>query len=216
MKTAQSRISELESQLRTAELQLKQLKDTKSSAASFTENIASNQSGISGVGLTSSQYSSSSESSSKYVSGTGSTTSYQTPSYGGGITTETSNLSSSGVRQGYSSSYGTSGVTGSTSYGTTGVTGATSYGTSGLTGTTSYGTTGVTGTTSYGTTGLTGTTTYGTTGITGTTGTTYGKITTYGSGLSGSGVGGSTSGYSYQTKKYWFIQEGCHLWLLII
>lgn len=194
MKTAQSRISELESQLRTAELQLKQLKDTKSSAASFTENIASNQSGISGVGLTSSQYSSSSESSSKYVSGTGSTTSYQTPSYGGGITTETSNLSSSGVRQGYSSSYGTSGVTGSTSYGTTGVT----------------------GTTSYGTTGLTGTTTYGTTGITGTTGTTYGKTTTYGSGLSGSGVGGSTSGYSYQTKKYWFIQEGCHLWLLII
>jgi hypothetical protein len=187
LKTAQSRISELESQLRTAELQLKQLKDTKSSAASFTENIASNQSGISGVGLTSSQYSSSSESSSKYVGGTGSTTAYQTPSYGGGLeshykaTTETTNLSSSGVRQGYSSSYGTTGVTGSTSYGTTGVT----------------------GTTSYGTTGVTGTTSYGTTGVTGTTGTTsYGKTNTYGSGLSGSGVGGSSSGYSYQTKKY--------------
>ena len=95
-------------------------------------------------------------------------------------------------------SYGTSGTT----YGATGLTGAssvtssTSYGTSGVTGTT-YGTSGTTGTTgtTYGTSGTTGLTSGSR--VTGqTTTSTYERK----SNLGGSGVSGS--GYSYQTKKY--------------
>jgi hypothetical protein len=178
LKTAQSRIEELESQVRNYELQLRQFKDSKSSAAS---SVGDGQSS-SRIQMTESQYSSSSSSSNKYVSG-GST--YQTPSYG---QTYTSGLTGSAVKD----------STSTTTYGTTGLT---SYGT---TGTTSYGTTGTTGTT-YGTTGTTSTT-YGTSGTsalnTGSRVLGQNTTSTYErkSNLGSSGVSGS--GYSFQTKKY--------------
>lgn len=107
----------MESQVRNYELQLRQFKDSKSSAAS---SVIDGQSS-SRIQMTESQYSSSSTSSNKYISG-GST--YQTPSYGqstyttGGLT---GGLSGSAVKDASSSAYQTS----TTSYGTTG---ATSYG----------------------------------------------------------------------------------------
>lgn len=171
LKTANSRIEELESQVRNYELQLRQFKDSKSSAAS---SVIGEQSS-SRIQMTDSQYSSSSASSNKYISG-GST--YQTPTYGQSTYTTgtTGGLTGSAVKDASSSAYQTS----TTSYGTTG--------------TTSYGTTGLAGSTSYGTTG----------GLSGSkvqlgqnTTSTYERK----SNLSGSGISGS--GYSYQTKKYW-------------
>jgi len=132
--------------------------------------------------MTESQYSSSSSSSNKYVSG-GST--YQTPSYGQsgykyGETTTTTGLTGSAIKD--STTYGTSGLA---SYGVSGTT----YGTSGTTGVT-----GLTGATSatIGTTGLNA----GSRVLGQNTTTTYERKSNLGS----SGVSGS--GYSYQTKKY--------------
>jgi DNA repair exonuclease SbcCD ATPase subunit len=201
LKTAQSRIEELESQVRNYELQLRSFKDSKSSAASSVADGNSSR-----IQMSESQYSSSSTSSNNYVSG-GSGSTYQTPSYGqSGYNYGTTALSGSSIKEG--TTYGTTGVTGTSSYGTSGTT----YGTSGLTGASSvtssaYGTSGLTGTTgttgtTYGTTG----TTYGATGITGTTSgsrvTGQTTTSTYErkSNLGGSGVSGS--GYNYQTKKY--------------
>jgi hypothetical protein len=133
--------------------------------------------------MTESQYSSSSGSSNKYLSGS---TNYQTPSYGqSGYT----GLSGSAVKEISSTTYQPS----STSYG---VSGSTSYGTSGNV----YGATGTT----YGATNTTyGATNLGNSGvnsgskITGqTTTSTYERK----SNLTGSGTSGS--GYNYQTKKY--------------
>lgn len=127
LKTANSRIEELESQVRNYELQLRQFKDSKSSAAS---SVIDGQSS-SRIQMTESQYSSSSSSSNKYISG-GST--YQTPTYGQ-TTYTTGGLSGSAVKDVSSPAYQTSttgyGTTGTTSYGTTGVAGSTSYGTTG-------------------------------------------------------------------------------------
>lgn len=121
LKTANSRIEELESQVRNYELQLRQFKDSKSSAASsVTDGQSSSR-----IQMTESQYSSSSTSSNKYISG-GST--YQTPTYGQSSYTlggTSGALTGSGVKDVSSTSYGT---TGTTLYG---VTGATSYGTTG-------------------------------------------------------------------------------------
>lgn len=179
LKTANSRIEELESQVRNYELQLRTFKDSKSSAASSVIDGQSN----SRIQMTESQYSSSSTSSNKYIPG-GST--YQTPTYGQSAYT-TGELTTSGVKDSSSTSYQASSVTG---YGTTG---ATSYGTTGLTGATTYGAT--TGTTSYGTTGaLSGSKVQ--LGQQQPTTSTYERK----SNLGGSGISGS--GYSYQTKKY--------------
>ncbi len=132
LKTANSKIEELESQVRTYELQLRQYKDNKSMVSSTIGGDGQNSSRIQ---MTESQYSSSSSASNKYLPG-GST--YQTPSYGQG--TYTAGLSGSAVKDVSSTSYQAPttgyGVTGSTSYGTTGVTPATTYGTTGVTGTT--------------------------------------------------------------------------------
>lgn len=181
LKTANAKIQELESQLRTSELQLRQGKDTTSSAATSRINPQSN--------MVDSQYSSSS-SSRLGESATGST------SYGNQV----------GVTN---STYGTAGTTGYGATGTTstygqGNTSASTYGQGNTSGST-YGQSGTTGTTpssAYGTSGARGTTTSTYGNATGTTSgaglTTSG--TASGTGLSASGAyrgsaaGSSTSG----------------------
>lgn len=204
LKTANARIQELESQLRTSELQLRQVKDTTSSAA--TSRVNQTQSN-----MVESQYSSSS---SRYGSSTSGTTgAYGSTSGTGatGNTTSTTNyqssytnagntgLSSSGAYKGTGlsgsnasgsgSGYGTSGVTSSNTYGS----GSRTYGSSA---TGAAGTTGASGTVS-GT--ASGSSTYGQS-RTGATTSTYGQgatTSTYGQGATGSSsYGQSSSSYS--------------------
>lgn len=125
---------------------------TSSNIDRMTSSVTSSSSSLSGTGLTSSQYGSTSQSGVRY-----STSAYQPAQYG-------------------TTTYGTgSGVTSSTSSITTPVT--TTYGTTGTSGTVSYGTTGATGTT--------GSTTYGT-----------------GSGFQQGSSSGSQSGYQSYFSKY--------------
>jgi hypothetical protein len=215
LKTANSRIQELESQLRSAELQLKQYKDTNTSAN--TSRVDGSQSN-----LVSSQYSSSS-SSNKYGTTSqqgatyGSTSGVQ-PSYGqtgiaGTATTTSTYQTGSGSGSAYQTTSSVGG-TGATTYGT----GATTYGSGsganyGTTNTTLTGSrTGATtgSTTGATTTGATSATTYGSTAgrtsgatsgttTSGTTGTTsYGSsgTTTYGSSGSTGATGATGSGSS--------------------
>ncbi len=147
----------------------------------ISSTIGGDGQGSSRIQMTESQYSSSSSTSNKYLPG-GST--YQTPSYGQG--NYTTGLTGSGVKDVSSTSYQASntgyGVTGSTSYGTTGVTGT-------------YGTTGVTGTYGAGNLGTSGVSSGSkVTGQQSSTSTYERKANLGSSGVSG-------SGYSYQTKK---------------
>ena len=202
LKTSSSRIQELESQNRSLELQLKQIRESKDVTSSAnTSRVDTN--------LASSQYSSSSSSNRYGADGaTYGSTSGNEPSYGGiaGTATTTStyqatNRATTTPVTGATGTTSTSGAYGS--YGTTSGTGAgygtlsgSRTGTGAPTTTTTSGSSGVTGTSAYGTlsgsrtgtgatTTTTTTTTSGSSGVTGTS--------AYGSG-SGARVGGATTG----------------------
>ena len=185
LKTANSRIQELESQNRSLELQLKNLGGKDSTSSANTSRVDSN--------LASSQYSSSSSNRYGEVATYGSTSGNE-PSYGGiaGTATTTSTYQTSGNR----------GATGATTGSTTGASTTGAYGSYGSTSGTSGPATGA----GYGTlsgsrtgTGATTTTTTATTGSTGATTSAYGSSGAYGTGSgaygtgSGARVGGATT-----------------------
>ena len=188
LKTANSRIQELESQNRSLELQLKNLGGKDSTSSANTSRVDSN--------LASSQYSSSSSNRYGEVATYGSTSGNE-PSYGGiaGTATTTSTYQTSGNR----------GATGATTGSTTGASTTGAYGSYGSTSGTS-GTSGTATGAGYGTlsgsrtgTGATTTTTTATTGSTGATTSAYGSSGAYGTGSgaygtgSGARVGGATT-----------------------